>query len=137
MANLGRRVVPSLLVRELVATLQFYQDVLGFSVTGLYPDADQPIWAEVARDGVALMFYTNPPHGTPETPSLSGTLYFYPDDVRSLAAELKGKVAFAWGPEVMPYGVRELGIRDPNGYYLAFAEEAEAGPNDPAGPESV
>ncbi|MEO6727011.1 MAG: hypothetical protein ABIU20_03425 [Blastocatellia bacterium] len=24
----------------------------------------------------------------------------------------------------MPYGVKEFGLRNPNGYYLAFAEEA-------------
>jgi hypothetical protein len=31
---------------------------------------------------------------------------------------------FAWGPEVMEYGMREFGVRDPNGYFLAFTEPA-------------
>jgi hypothetical protein len=41
-----------------------------------------------------------------------------------LAEELHGKVAFAWGPEVMDYGMREFAVQDPNGYYLAFTEPA-------------
>jgi hypothetical protein len=53
-------------------------------------------------------------------------LYFHPESVEALAAEWQGKVPFAWGPEVMDYGMREFGIRDPNGYYLAFTEPALA-----------
>jgi hypothetical protein len=51
-------------------------------------------------------------------------LYFYPESVEALAAEWQGRVPFVWGPEVMDYGMREFGIRDPNGYYLAFTEPA-------------
>ena len=55
---------------------------------------------------------------------LQWDVYFYPEDVVALADELRGKVQFAWGPEVMEYGMREFGIQDPNGYYLAFTEPA-------------
>ena len=48
------------------------------------------------------------------------------DSVVALAEEWSGKVEFAWGPEVMEYGMREFGIKDPNGYYLAFTEPARA-----------
>ena len=27
-----------------------------------------------------------------------------------------------WGPEVREWGMRELGLRDPNGYFITFAE---------------
>ena len=56
---LGSRLVPSLLVRDLEATLTFY-GWLGFARTGVFPDEDAPIWAEVTRDGIALQFYTDP-----------------------------------------------------------------------------
>ena len=55
---------------------------------------------------------------------MSGTLYLYPDNVDALADELRGKVAFAWGPETMDYGMREFAVQDPNGYYIAFTESA-------------
>ena len=78
----------------------------------------------MVRDGVVLQFHTEAPCGTPTAPICSGTFYFYPEDVGELADELRGKVEFAWGPEVMEYGMREFGVQDPNGYYLAFTEPA-------------
>src|SRR5689334_21963611 len=110
------RIVPALLARDMQATLQFYA-ALGFQVVG------DEAWAEVARDGVALQFHSTPPVGTPEQPVMSGTLYFYNGDVGALAAEFPGRATFEWGPEVMPYGLNEFGLRDPNGYYLALAQE--------------
>lgn len=124
MPNIGTRLVPSLLVKDLTETLQFYERVLGFRVTGRYSDDRCPPWAEVNRDGIALQFYVDPPHGTPTSPVMSGTLYFYPDSVTALADEFSGRVQFEWGPEVMDYGMREFAVRDPNGYYLAFTEPA-------------
>jgi catechol 2,3-dioxygenase-like lactoylglutathione lyase family enzyme len=121
--KLTQRLVPALLVRDLPETLAFYRK-LGFELSGTYPDGDQPTWAEVDRDGVVLQFHTEPPCGTPAEPVCSGTFYLYPEDVEALAAELRGKVAFAWGPEVMEYGMREFGVQDPNGYYLAFTGPA-------------
>lgn len=115
--------VPSLLARDLNETLSFYQR-LGFAVTGHYPSADDPVWAEIKRGEICFQFYTEPPHSTPASPICSGTIYLFPDDVRSLANELKGVVAFEWGPEVMDYGMREFAIRDPNGYLIAFTEPA-------------
>ena len=119
--NVGRRVVPSLLVRDMEETLAFYR-LIGFHVAGTHPDREAPTWAEVKRNEVALQFYVESPEGTPEEPVLSGTLYLYPEDVLALADELRDKVDFAWGPQVMDYGMRELAVRDPNGYVLAFTE---------------
>ena len=121
--SLGTRLVPALLVRDMGATLDFYRK-LGFRVTGGHPAGAQSTWAEVQRDSVTLQFHTEPPHGTPATPVCSGTFYLFPASVMELARELRGQVEFAWGPEVMDYGMREFGVQDPNGYYLAFTEPA-------------
>ncbi|WP_282605503.1 VOC family protein [Pelagibius sp. Alg239-R121] len=124
--SIGDRVVPSLMVRDLDESLDFYVEKLGFDVTGRYPDVGEPVWAEVRRDGVVLQFFSaeSAPEGLPPRPSLSGTLYIYPQSVLDLAAELRGHVLFEWGPEVMDYGQREFAVRDPDGYFLAFAESA-------------
>jgi catechol 2,3-dioxygenase-like lactoylglutathione lyase family enzyme len=123
--NLGHRLVPALLVRDMAETLAFYRK-LGFTLTGCHPDASAAVWAEVSRDQVVIQFHTDPPHGTPPTPVCSGTFYLFPASVLALAAEFRGSVDFAWGPEVMDYGLREFAIKDPNGYFLAFAEPVGA-----------
>lgn len=121
--KLSHRIVPALLVKDMTETLAFYRK-LGFELSGCHPDQGDPTWAEVARDGVLLQFHTEPPCGTPPEPVCSGTLYFYPESVDALADELRTKVEFSWGPEVMEYGMKEFGVQDPNGYYLAFTEPA-------------
>lgn len=121
--SLGQRFVPSLLVRDMSETLTFYAR-LGFQLSGSYPREAAPTWAEVRRDSVVLQFHTESPQGTPSEPVCSGTFYIFPESVRELAAELRGKVSFAWGPEVMDYGMREFAVQDPNGYFIAFTESA-------------
>lgn len=104
-------------------TLAFYR-TLGFRMTGCAPDRDDPTWVELGRDDVSLWFSTEAAVGQPDEPVCSGTHYLFPDSVSALADELGGKVEFAWGPEIMPYGMLELGIQDPNGYFIAFTEPA-------------
>jgi uncharacterized glyoxalase superfamily protein PhnB len=104
-------------------TLAFYR-VLGFRLTACHPDRSSPSWAEVRRDSVSFTFHTEAPHGEPSTPICTGTFYVYPDNVAALAEEFLGKVEFAWAPEVMPYGMHEFALKDPNGYHIAFAEPA-------------
>ena len=120
---LSQKLVPALLVRDMDETLVFYER-LGFHITGRFPDGSTPGWAEVTRDFIVIQFHTEPPCGTPPSPVCSGTFYMYPKSVTALAEEFRDKVEFAWGPEVMDYGMREFGIQDPNGYFLAFTEPA-------------
>jgi catechol 2,3-dioxygenase-like lactoylglutathione lyase family enzyme len=122
--DLGHRVLPCLLTADMRRTLDFYIGVLGFTQTGYYPIESEPIRTEVRRDGVALIFFTEAHHNVGETPALSGTLYFFPASLDTLADELHGKVPFEWGPEESELGVREFAIRDPDGYLLVFAEPA-------------
>lgn len=121
--SIGAKLVPALLVRNMAETLAFYES-LGFRVTGCHPDPAAPTWAEVQRDSVVFQFHTEPPCGTPPAPACSGTFYIFPASVGALAEEFSGKVAFAWGPEVMGYGMNEFAVQDPNGYYVAFTEPA-------------
>jgi catechol 2,3-dioxygenase-like lactoylglutathione lyase family enzyme len=97
---------PSLLARDMRETLAFYEG-LGFQLDGCFPDKESPQWMALHRGEARLMFYCEP------------------HSVDLLAAEWNGKVEFCWGPGLMDYGWYEFGIRDPNGYYLAFAQEWE------------
>jgi len=122
--NLGNRVLPCFYVSDMRRALDFYIEVLGFTQTGYYPIESNPIRTEVRRDGVAIVLYTESLHGGDAPPSFTGALYMFPDDLNSLAEELRPKVHFLWGPEETDIGLREFAIRDPDGYTLVFAEPA-------------
>jgi len=115
-------VTPSLFAPDLSATLRFYTDVLGFEQTGAYEEDGETFWAEVARGEAHIWFFANALDDLPH-PTFSGLIYVFVDDVDVLATKLEGRVSIDWGPETQPYGLRELGIKDLNGYYLVFAKD--------------
>ena len=116
-----KELIPLLKVRNLNETLDFYRDALGFELCWREGDT-----ASVRCGGACLMLSTGSNLG--ETPTLSGTIYFYPDDVDQLWERLRHGADVAWELQTMSYGTREFGIRDPNGYCLAFAEVLEEQP---------
>ena len=115
-------VIPSLYVPDLDAALRFYTQTLGFTKTGAYEKDGETYWAEVARGEARLWFFSNALDDIPK-PTFSGLIYVFVDDVDALAKQLSGQAYFEWGPETQPYGLRELGIKDLNGYYLVFAKD--------------
>jgi uncharacterized glyoxalase superfamily protein PhnB len=58
------------------------------------------------------------------SPCFTGTLYFQVVGVDPLFARVSGRPEVVWPLERQDYGTREFGIRDPDGYVLAFAEES-------------
>jgi catechol 2,3-dioxygenase-like lactoylglutathione lyase family enzyme len=127
LAEAGRqaRVVPTLRASDLARTADFYRN-LGFTVESFDLDAEPP-HTNVGRDGIYLFYFAGPDYGAPPgtpspTPTLSGSIYIFPDNVDALAEEWCGKVPFVWGPATTHYGMYEFGINDPDGYHLAFAE---------------
>ena len=128
-ARLGPSVIPSLKARDLPETISFYER-LGFGLSGnTHPFGGPPQWCALVRDDARLHFHVMALEGEAPEPALSGTLYFHAADVRALAENWRGLVAFEWAPEVTPYGWREFAIRDPNGYTLAFFEETTDPPD--------
>ncbi|MDH1265781.1 VOC family protein [Pseudomonas sp. GD03944] len=99
---------------NLDATRHFYQALLGFTVAR----AGDTLTVE-QYGGVLIFTEQDLWHGQP---GFTGTFYFSVPDVDALFAALKDRVPLAWPLQVMPYGGREFGIRDCNGYHLAFRQ---------------
>ncbi len=123
MARLTATVIPCLRAYGMQETIRFYE-ILGFEVTSRAEEQGQIAWCEIARDDVRLQFHVLDHPEMPNAPIMSGILYFRPDDVMALASEWGDKVEFYWGPQAMEYGSIEFAFRDPNGYILAFCEDA-------------
>ena len=116
-------VTPSLFTPNLVETIAFYQETLGFVQTGIHHDESEiPIWTELSLNQAKIWFFSSPLM-EPSTPQLSGLIYLFVENVDQMAQTLAGKVDFEWGPETQDYGLREVAIKDCNGYYLVFAQD--------------
>jgi catechol 2,3-dioxygenase-like lactoylglutathione lyase family enzyme len=118
-------IAPNFIVRDVMASLAFYKDRLGFEVMFLGPD-DDPFWAMLKRDGVHLMLKAITPEVQP-TPNPSRhpwarwDAYIYTPDPDSLAEEFASRgVSFR-----EPLGINSdqlLGfeVTDADGYVLYF-----------------
>lgn len=115
-------VIPSLYAPDIDATVAFYVETLGFKETGSWAEGEERIWAEVSFGQSVIWFFANAIEDRPSA-AMSGLIYLFVDDVDDTAKALHGKVKLRWGPEDFPYGLREIGIEDPNGYLLVFAQD--------------
>ena len=122
---------PMLDVPDLAGTIEFWTGVFGFTLASrLDDDKGRPVWCEVERDSIAVMFtshYHDEPDedDEPHAAQLTGSLYVNVDDVDGFAEELSGKVAFLYGPATMEYGMREVAVRDNSGYTLVFGQPVD------------
>ena len=110
--------VPMLQSGDLDRTEAWYAGTLGFRVTGRAEG-----WLRLERDGAALMFMRNDHLGAP---GATATQYVTVDDVDVLWDGVKAGISPEWGPETMPYGMREFAVRDPDGYLLSFGQPVGA-----------
>jgi len=117
---------PRLHISDYARSVAFYRDVLGFSVDATFPE-DHPQFALLSRDGVGLQI-GGPAAKKAEADPPTVTLYLDVDDARALHAELKDKVAIAWGPEVFFYQRREFAFSDPDGHLIIVSEETDDAP---------
>jgi len=116
-----KAIMPVLRVKDIDAAIEFYTGVLGFRLAWRKPADGGGENCLLAWGTAELMLSTGLHLGGP--PSLTGTLYFNGSDVGSLYERIKGHVMVIWPLADMEYGTREFGIRDVDGYTLAFAEE--------------
>ena len=63
-------------VNNLVETIAFYSEKLGFTCRAAFPDVESPTWAALERDGIELMFSVRNAHSPVENPTMTGALYF-------------------------------------------------------------
>jgi catechol 2,3-dioxygenase-like lactoylglutathione lyase family enzyme len=122
-----QRVVPYFLVEDVFATAEFYRDVLGFGFNQFF--GDPPSFTIVERDDARIMFRQVRPAragvARPNRAIMDETFdaYIYVSDIDQLASELRAKNAdIIEGPVGRIYDMRELVVRDCNGYVLAFGQ---------------
>lgn len=120
---------PVLLVRDVVASANYFRDRLGFAYDRLW--GDPPDFCMVARDGHVVML-SQAPAGAALVPHWRvvhqmWNAYFWVDDARALHDELVARGAtIDYGLGLKPYGVLEFGVQDLDDHDIAFGQVVEA-----------
>jgi predicted enzyme related to lactoylglutathione lyase len=100
---------------DLDETKSFYAEILEFQVS----DSAEGT-CTVQKAGGTIVFTDNDLwEGRPQC---TGTIYFFLQNVDEYYDAVKHKAIVRWPLEDQSYGTREFGIKDCNGYTLAFAK---------------
>jgi len=115
---------PCFIVLDVVRTIAFYCDKLGFEKRFQEPDPD-PFFAIVGRDRAQLFVKAErnvlPQPNCTRHPHLRLDAFVYAKDPDALAAEFSGHgVEFSAPLKDTNDGLRGFEIRDPDGYILFF-----------------
>ena len=116
---------PILLVRDVVASANYYRDQVGFSYDRFW--GEPPAFCILERDGFHLMLsrVEGAQHIVPHYKVVEKmwNVYFWVNDAAALFEELKGRGAtIDYGLCEQPHGCLEFGIQDLDGYDVAFGQ---------------
>ena len=126
-----RGLTPLLQVYAMPTAVRFYRDVLGFQLENTSPrlGEDRFHWALLRLGNAELMLNTayefdddrppEPDHARSAAHNDTG-LFFGCPDVDAAYQELRGKGVTLKRPLVTGYGMKEMYVRDPDGYALCF-----------------
>lgn len=118
------QIMPVLKVADLQRSIDWYTAVVGMTLVWRKPQDGGGETCMLCEGPVALMLSTGSHLGG--APAFTGTLYFNMADAAALHEKIRNSVDVVWPLETMSYGTTEFGIRDPDGYVLAFASRHPA-----------
>lgn len=122
-----KRITPVLFVKEIEPVLPFWVDALGFEKTIEVPQGDKLGFAALQKDGTEVMYqsYASLGEDMPEVAEAAKKgptfLYIEVDNLDAVHAALK-KYKVTMPERTAFYGMREVGIQDPAGHYITFAQ---------------
>lgn len=123
---------PNLMVKDVQQTVDFYQQILGFTLlTSVVSEFDKSAlqWALLQAGDVTIMFQEEQnikqEYTALESQAVGGsfTLYLTVTDVKQFYQKVKNLVPILKELHQTFYGATEFAIKDTNGYILTLAEQ--------------
>jgi len=122
-----KRITPILFVEQVEPCVKFWVDRFGFQKTAEVPDGNKLAFAMLQKDSVELMYQSYASADKDVTPISQQVrkgptfLYLEVDNLDETISAIQGTEV------VMParntfYGSKEIGIKDPAGHYVTFAQ---------------
>jgi glyoxylase I family protein len=130
MRIVAKDVTPLLQVFDMEKSVAFYRDLLGFAVVNEWRPDGHFYWAMLKLGGAVVMLNAKyEDDQRPPTPDARAnavhadiTLYFDCADVDGAYAFLRDKGVDAKPPAVAHYGMKQLYLKDPDGFELCFQQ---------------
>ena len=117
---MSARCVPMIHVPDVGATVEWYRRV-GFDVVQTYGEGGEALsFAVLSFGGSQIMFNAGGCASSQERREVD--LYAYTEHVDAIYERLKSRVNVVEGPHDTFYGMREVTIRDVNGFWVTFGE---------------
>lgn len=127
---------PLIQVYDMPASLRFYRDVLGFEIVATSPKLreDRYHWVMLRLGKVELMlngaYEFDEERPVPPDPARVAahddtSFYFRWPDVDAAYEELRRRGAPVTAPAVLRYGMKQIDVRDPDGFLLCFQWRVE------------
>ena len=117
---------PLMAVRDMKETIKFYKESLGFETGMMFPDAANPEYANLSKDGMVLMVIPIENMGLMHKDRLGAGIDLYMQidgDIDEYYAALKNKkVKIVTEIKDEAWGSRDFTIEDINGYLLTFSQ---------------
>lgn len=125
------RITPVLPVPAVEPCVKFWIERMDFKVTAEVPDGNTVAFAMLERDGVELMYQSH--HSIEKDNAAIGALarkgpaflYVEVNNLDDVIASMNG-AEVAVPVRTTFYGMKELGVKDPAGHVVTFAQKAEA-----------
>ncbi|HZZ29271.1 MAG TPA: VOC family protein [Pirellulales bacterium] len=125
-ASAVHKLVPLLYVSDMNRSAAFYDNKLGFEITQHWSPEGKMLWCLLARGGAELMLQQADAEDGPAEGRGRGVMFFFHcDDADAMHAELLANGLKLDPPQVAFYGMKQLFLKDPDGYQLCFQNRVE------------
>lgn len=124
---------PLIAVFDMPKAVAFYRDILGFEIVAQSGSGDDFDWGLLRCGAAEIMLSIAYDRG--ERPAVpddrriaaheDAALFFSCRDLDGLYTHLSEKGVALEPPRVTPYGMRQLRLKDPDGYLICFQTRAE------------
>jgi len=124
-----KRITPVLYVKEIEPCVQFWVERLGFQKTVEVPDGDRLGFVILQKGNTEIMYQSfasaekDAPTVAPDINGGRTFLYVEIDKLDDVIAAMRG-ANIVLPERITFYGAREIGVKDPAGHVIVFAELA-------------
>ena len=122
---------PNLMVKNVNKSIEFYCNILGFSLVQTVPENGEPDWGMVEKNGLFIMFQKEESikQEYPELNSQNSggalTLYIKISDIQNFYNKIRSHMNVSHEMHKTFYGADEFAVTDPDGFILVFSGDTE------------